>query len=119
MIRSEVQDQKKDSWLAKCWLVYLAGVCVGLHVGLLLLLIVGYLEVEVGGGGGGEVERIGAGGCKLGELGLLRPLAGRWVAERVLKQHFLNRLPHLQQGNSLGMTFPDALINVLQLKTKN
>ena len=83
--------------------MYLAGVCVGLHVGLLLLLIVGYLEVEVGGGG--EVERIGAGGCKLGELGLLRPLAGRWVAERVLKQHFLNRLPHLQQRNILGMAF--------------
>ena len=98
MIRSEVPDHKKYSWSAQYRLVYLAGVCVGLHVGLLLLLILGYLEVEVrgGGGGGGEVERIGTGGCKLGELGLLRPLAGRWVAERVLKQHFLNRLPHLQ-----------------------
>ena len=85
--------------------MYLAGVCVGLHVGLLLLLIVGYLEVEVGGGGGVEVERIGASRSELGELGLLRPLAARWVAERVFQQHFLNRLPHLKQGKILDMIF--------------
>ena len=34
---------------------------------------------------------------KLGEVGLLRgpTIGGGWVGERVLKQHFFNRLPHL------------------------
>ena len=76
---------------------YLAGVCVGLHVGLLLILW--NLEVEVGRGGGGELDGIGAGGRELRELGLLLMsllAALLWVAERVLQQHFLNRLPHLK-----------------------
>ena len=73
----------KDSWLAQHWHKYLAGICVGLHVGLLLLLILRDLEVEVRGGGGGQVDRIGAGRRKLGELGLLLAplLAAPWVAE--------------------------------------
>ena len=77
---------------------HLAGVSVGLHVGLLLILL--NVEVEVVGGGGGEVEMIGAGGRQLRELGLLRAL--HRVAECVLQQHFLNRLPHLKEGNILG-----------------
>ena len=76
--------------------MYLAGVCVGLHVGLLLILW--YLEVEVGVGVGGEVD--GVGGGELRELGLLLvallPALLR-VAECVLQQHFLNRLPHLKK----------------------
>ena len=77
--------------------VYLAAVCVGLHVGLLLILW--NLEVEMGRGGGGELDGIGAGGRELRELGLLLMsllAALLWVAERVLQQHFLNRLPHLK-----------------------
>ena len=77
--------------------MYLAGVCVGLHVGL-LLLILWDLEVEVGVGVGGEVD--GVGGGELGELDLLLVAllaALLRVAECVLQQHFLNRLPHLNK----------------------
>ena len=75
---------------------YLAGVCVGLMIAL--LLIIWDLELEVGVVGGDVVDGVGAGRRELGELGLLRALAGlRRVGEGVLQQDFLNRLPHLQQ----------------------